>query len=109
MQGADKRPDMPQPTQERQLRWHVAMKRHKRKELDLNHPIDALTERLEQVKSKIRAKVEHAFRVIKCQFGHRKVRYRGLKKNTQQLHTLFALANLWMARGRLLKAGKNMA
>ena len=108
MQGADKRPDMPQPTQERQLRWHVAMKRRKRKALDLNHPIDALTERLEQVKSKIRAKVEHAFRVIKCQFGHRKVRYRGLKKNTQQLHTLFALANLWMARGRLLKTGRNM-
>ena len=109
MQGADKRPDMPQPTQQRQLRWHVAMKRHKRKALDLNNPIDALTERLEQVKSKIRAKVEHAFRVIKCQFGHRKVRYRGLQKNTQQLHTLFALANLWMARGRLLKAGENMA
>ena len=31
-----------------------------------------------------------------------KVRYRGLRKNTQQLHTLFALANLWMVRCRLL-------
>ena len=51
----------------------------------------------------IRAKVEHQFRVIKRQFGHVKVRYRGLRKNTQQLHTLFALANLWMARGRLLE------
>ena len=59
------------------------------------HP--ALQEQLEQVKSKIRAKVEHPFRVIKRQFGHVKVRYRGMKKNTQQLHTLFALANLWMA------------
>lgn len=62
----------------------------------------ALQEQLEQFKSKIRAKVEHPFRVIKRQFGHVKVRYRGLSKNTQQLHTLFALANLWMARGRLL-------
>ncbi len=49
----------------------------------------------------IRAKVEHPFRVIKRQFGHVKFRYRGLKKNTAQLNTLFALANLWTARKRL--------
>jgi IS5 family transposase len=30
-----------------------------------------------------------------------KVRYRGLKKNTAQLTTLFALSNLWMARSKL--------
>jgi hypothetical protein len=35
--------------------------------------------------------------VIKRQFGYTKVRYRGLKKNTLQLKTLFALSNLWMA------------
>ena len=46
----------------------------------------------------MRAKVEHSFRVIKCQFGFTKVRYRGLVKNTAQLVTLFALSNLWMAR-----------
>lgn len=60
-------------------------------------PIDALVERLEHVKASIRAKVEHPFRVIKQQFGLVKVRYRGLKKNTAQLRTLFALSNLWMA------------
>ena len=49
-------------------------------------------------------KAEHPFRVIKRQFGHVKVRYRGLAKNTAQLHTLFALSNLWMARGRLVGA-----
>jgi Transposase and inactivated derivatives, IS5 family len=102
-QGADKRPDMPTPEPERKFQWHIAMKRSQRKALDHQHPISALQEQLEQVKSKIRAKVEHPFRVIKRQFGHVKVRYRGLRKNTQQLHTLFALANLWMARGRLLK------
>ena len=101
-QGADKRPDMPIQRSERKLRWHIAMKRSKRKALDLRQPIPALQEQLEQVKSKIRAKVEHPFRVIKRQFGHTKTRYRGLRKNTQQLHTLFALANLWMARARLL-------
>lgn len=104
-QGADKRPDMPIETAERRLRWHIAMKRSKRKALDPKQPIPALQEQLEQVKSKIRAKVEHPFRVIKQQFGHVKVRYRGLRKNTQQLHTLFALANLWMARARLLSKG----
>ena len=106
-QGVDKRPDMPAPTPERKLRWHVAMKRSKRKVLNLQQPIPALQEQLEQVKSKIRAKVEHPFRVVKQQFGHVKVRYRGLKKNTQQLHTLFALANLWMARARLLASSQS--
>ena len=96
-QGVDKRPDVP-----KDMKWHTAMKRSKRKALDLLKPIPALQEQLEQVKSSIRAKVEHPFRVIKRQFGHVKTRYRGLKKNTQQLHTLFALANLWMTRGRLL-------
>jgi IS5 family transposase len=50
----------------------------------------------------MRAKVEHPSRVIKRQFGHAKVRYRELTKNTAQLVTLFALLNLWMACGRLL-------
>ena len=37
-----------------------------------------------------RSRGEHAFRVVKRQFGHVKVRYRGLAKNTAQLHMLFA-------------------
>ena len=40
--------------------------------------------------------------MIKRQFGHVEVRYRGLKKSTAQLHTLFALSNLWMARCKLM-------
>ena len=52
--------------------------------------------------SSVRAIVEHPFRVVKRQFGFVKVRYRGLAKNTGQIVTLFALANLWMARKRLL-------
>jgi IS5 family transposase len=57
-----------------------------------------------RVLSAIRAVVEHPFRVIKQQFGFAKVRYRGLKKNTGQIVTLFALSNLWMARHRLMPA-----
>ena len=52
--------------------------------------------------SAVRAIVEHPFRVIKRQFGFVKVRYRGLTKNTGQIVTLFALANFWLARKRLL-------
>ena len=62
-------------------------------------------ERLEQLKAQVRARVEHPFRVVKRQFGYVKVRYRGLAKNTAQLHTLFALSNLWMVRRRLLATG----
>ena len=97
-QGADKRPDA-----KPDLRWQVAMRPGKRKKLDKeNSPIDALIDKVEKLKAGIRAKVEHPFRVIKRQFGFVKVRYKGLKKNTLQLKTLFALSNLWMARHRLM-------
>ena len=64
-----------------------------------------LRDRIEHLKAQVRARGEHAFRVIKRQFGYVKVRYRGLTKNTAQLHTLFALANIWMVRRRLLATG----
>ena len=47
---------------------------------------------------KVCAKVEHVLRVMKCQFGYRKVRYRGLNKNAAQVFSLLALANLYLAR-----------
>ena len=50
--------------------------------------------RREHEKSSVRAKVEHVFAVIKGQFGYRKTRYRGLRKQTAKLNMLFALANL---------------
>ena len=53
---------------------------------------------------KLRAKVEHVFRVLKCQFGYRKVRYRGIAKNGAQVFSLLALANLYLARRTLASA-----
>jgi transposase, IS5 family len=53
---------------------------------------------------KVRAKVEHVFRVLKCQFGYRRVRYRGIAKNGAQVFALLALANLFLARSRLASA-----
>lgn len=55
-----------------------------------------------RTKSKVRAKVEHVFLVIKRIFGWSKVRYRGLAKNTHWLFISCGLANLYMARRHLL-------
>ena len=55
-----------------------------------------------RTKSKVRAKVEHAFLVIKRIFGWAKVRYRGLAKNTHWLQISCGLANLYVSRRRLL-------
>jgi IS5 family transposase len=90
-------------TQDINVDWHVAMRPGKRRVLDKSTPMGAIMDKLEKTKASIRAKVEHPFRVIKRQFGFVKVRYRGLAKNTAQLHTLFALSNLWMVRRALLQ------
>lgn len=75
----------------------------KRRALDKQTPWGNLPDKAEQLKASVRAKVAHPFRVIKCQFGFTKVRYKGLAKNTAQLVALFALSNLWMARRRILQ------
>ena len=81
--------------------WHVPIRPGKRRVLDKTTPLGAITDKIEKLKASIRAKVEHPFRVIKRQYGHTKVRYRGLAKNTAQLYTLFMLSNLWMVRKKL--------
>ena len=60
-----------------------------------------MIEGYEKTLAGVRAKVEHAFRIIKQQFGFTKVRYRGIAKNDNKLQTMFALANLWMVRRTL--------
>ena len=63
--------------------------------------------------SRVRARVAHIFRIIKCQssassavrlsspktepFGYGKVRYKGLAKNRAQVMSLVALANISIA------------
>src|SRR5450759_304163 len=89
-QGIDKRADA-----KPGVTWHVAMRPGKRKALNKENEADAMIDQAEKLKAGVRSKVEHPFRVLKRQFGFMKVRYRGLKKNTAQLFTLFALSNLW--------------
>lgn len=52
--------------------------------------------------SRVRARVEHLFRILKCQFGYRKVRYKGLAKNRHQVMSLMAMANLYLLRRQLM-------
>lgn len=59
---------------------------------------------IENRKSSVRCKVEHAFKIVKCDFGYRKVRYRGLAKNANQQFVLMACANLLMC----VRAGRKL-
>ncbi|WP_458367910.1 transposase [Microbulbifer thermotolerans] len=56
----------------------------------------------EKIKASVRTKVEHAFFYIKRMFGYRKIRYRGLAKNTNRLYVLSGLANLLRCQKYLL-------
>ena len=69
-QGVAKREE----TQGIEANWHVAMRPGKRRVLDKATPMGRVLDELEHVKARIRAKVEHPFRVIKRQFGFVKVR-----------------------------------
>jgi len=52
-------------------------------------------------RSRVKAKIEHPFRILKRVFGFTKVRYRGIWKNHQWLCGAFALVNLYQHRNRL--------
>jgi IS5 family transposase len=67
--------------------------------------VDQLQRAKNRVKARVRAKVEHPFRIVKRVFGFEKTRYRGLRKNHQRLCVNFALANLYLHRRRLAPLG----
>ncbi len=89
--GAEKRLDAHRPE------THIARKRGTVRAMP-EGPARERVRAAERQKAQLRSIVEHPFHVVKNLFGYRKVRYRGLNKNTAQLHSLFALANLYRAR-----------
>jgi len=97
-QGVEKRQDR----RNTPVQWEVALRPGKRRALP-DTLAGRMAEQIEQFKASIRAKVEHPFHIVKNRFGLRKVRYRGLAKNTAQLYTLFGLANLLIAKRSLLE------
>jgi IS5 family transposase len=82
--------------------WQIAAKRSILKKVNEKRPLRALLDELEHAKASIRAKVEHPFHVVKNLFRHRKTRYKGLPKNTTHMFMLFGLANLVIAKNKLL-------
>jgi len=67
--------------------------------------VDEEARRKNTTKSRVRAKVEHVFRILKRIFGFDKVRYRGIAKNHNRLCACFALVNLYLHRKRLAPLG----
>ena len=67
--------------------------------------VDEEARRKNTTTARVRAKVEHPFRILKRVFGFTKVRYRGIWKNHQWLCAAFALVNLYMHRNRLAPQG----
>ena len=94
-QGVQKRPEIS--SRKAQPQWHIAAKRGKIRAMPEGKLKEAI-QKFEKIKAQVRSRVEHPFHILKNIFKYRKVRYRGLAKNTAQLHTLFALANLILAR-----------
>ena len=69
-----------------------------------NRPLTEADRETNRRKSSVRSHVEHRFGIIKGLFGFRKVRYRGLAKNTNRLNVLCALANLFTLKTTLLRS-----
>jgi IS5 family transposase len=63
-----------------------------------HRPLTDHQKKINQSRSRTRARGEHAFRIVKRLWGFAKVRYRGLMKNTARAFATFALANLYMVR-----------
>lgn len=65
--------------------------------------LDPIERRKNRNKSRVRAKGEHPFLILKRVFGFAKVRYRGIAKNAERLNVACALVNLFMLRKPLLR------
>jgi len=90
-QGAENREELA----DVKAQWAIAMRPGRLKELKKHPRKNKAVIAFERLKSSIRAKVEHPFRIIKRQFGFVKARFKGLRKNDSQLAMLFTLANLF--------------
>ena len=57
----------------------------------------------------MRAWVKQPFHIVKNRFWHKRLPYRGLVKNTAQLHTLFAMTNLVIVKKTVSVTGLYLA
>lgn len=89
--GAQKREEL----KDTNADWYIAEQPSKVKKLKEHPRINKTAIKTEYLKASVRAFVEHPFRIIKCQFGFRKARYKGIAKNDNKLAVMFALANIY--------------
>jgi Transposase and inactivated derivatives, IS5 family len=94
--GIEKRGDI----QDCDAEFWIAMKPGQRRVLP-ETPEGRFLDLVEKAKAYFRAKAEHPFRIITCQFGFRTVFDRGIRTNDRKLKLLFTLASLWMTRERI--------
>ena len=92
-QGVEKRPEVTDDGHLSHVQWRVAARKGKLRTMT------APDRAVESRKASVRAKVEHPFLIVKRDFGFTKTRYRGIAKNRNHLHMLFASAN-WLMRAR---------
>ena len=92
-QGVDRRFEIASDEHLSRVQWRVAARKGRLASMP------AHDREVESRKASVRAKVEHPFLIVKRDFGFTKTRYRGLAKNLNHLHMLFASAN-WLMRAR---------
>jgi IS5 family transposase len=92
-QGIARRPEITGDQHLSRVQWRVAARKGKLASMP------AYDRHLESRQASVRAKVEHPFLIVKRDFGFTKTRYRGIAKNLNHLHMLFASAN-WLMRAR---------
>ena len=99
--GVDRRPEIASDDHLSQIEYRIAMRPSSMKTTDKYNGFN-WEKYIEHRKSSVRCKVEHVFLIVKRDFGYRKAAYRGIKKNLNRFHILFACANLLM----LIRAGR---
>lgn len=93
--GANKRPEAIKPNLKgKKIKYIISRRPSAIKKLSQSGQYAA--KKREHDKSLVRCKVEHVFAVVKKLFGYRKTRYRSLRKQTEKLNMMFALANLYL-------------
>ena len=93
--GIEKRDEIKNDEHLSQVEYHIAA-RPSQNRLTNRYNGFNWDKKIEHDKSSVRCKVEHPFHIVKNFFHCAKTRYRGLKKNLQMFHILFASANLLM-------------
>lgn len=80
------------------VQWNVSRKATR------NRSLSKKDKQWNRTRSRVRAKGEHPFGIVKHLWGYAKTRYRAIDKNASQLFSLFALAHLYLVRKELIRS-----